>query len=540
MDWSHGSAYPYQVRPNALIRDHTFTEIRVSACASRGARIVPTPHGRVAEPVYAPNSDLAEVSAARRRPQSLPADAPSSAVSARQSARRSGGRRHGPGRGGPPSRLGPVSMSATGGGSAARVARAQRSARRREWVVRAGETPAPTPMWTTRTAWVDGLRTWATAAVVRAVCARLGCSIATATLLAIAAAMAEYADHATGRHMAATRATIAARVGCDSRTVTTAWRVLRETGWAVEAARGTSTPAGRRTSVWHLTPRRPVGFFHLPPSRSERRSSPVGKDSPSARECVRATDSSDQQPRPRRRKRRPASADTISPDARRLGAYLAGHAHGLFHSLDRPDRTHSGSLALALERSGLALATWSGRQLIAAIDADMRATGWSWPDQIKRPGAFLASRLRRLPARPDRSAPVYGGLEQSRTGPVEPSKARPVLVAAVAEFTAPEPVQTAAGRAYARRLFAEQRQQRLANAQTSQAVVVAVRQSAPPAAAETAECAMCGCADAPRRRFLPARRSHICDACFQGGGGEQARTGRAGTVGSRSAVPTCQ
>jgi hypothetical protein len=30
----------------------------------------------------------------------------------------------------------------------------------------------------------------------------------------------------------------------------------------------------------------------------------------------------------------------------------------------------------------------------------MRSRGWSWPDRIERPGAFLASRLRALPARP--------------------------------------------------------------------------------------------------------------------------------------------
>ena len=41
-------------------------------------------------------------------------------------------------------------------------------------------------------------------------------SITTATLLSIAAVMAEHADHSTGRHVAVTRATIAAKVGCDA------------------------------------------------------------------------------------------------------------------------------------------------------------------------------------------------------------------------------------------------------------------------------------------------------------------------------------
>jgi hypothetical protein len=37
---------------------------------------------------------------------------------------------------------------------------------------------------------------------------------------------------------------------------------------------------------------------------------------------------------------------------------------------------------------------------LAALNADMRETGWSWPNRIERPGPFLAARLRRLPPRP--------------------------------------------------------------------------------------------------------------------------------------------
>ena len=42
--------------------------------------------------------------------------------------------------------------------------------------------------------------------------------------------------------------------------------------------------------------------------------------------------------------------------------------------------------------------------MIHYVNADMRATARSWPDHIERPGAFLASRLRRLPRTP--SAPT--------------------------------------------------------------------------------------------------------------------------------------
>ena len=50
--------------------------------------------------------------------------------------------------------------------------------------------------------------------------------MSTTTLLGIASVMAEHADHATGRHVAVTRATIAAVVGCSTDTVTAAWRLF--------------------------------------------------------------------------------------------------------------------------------------------------------------------------------------------------------------------------------------------------------------------------------------------------------------------------
>lgn len=419
---------------------------------------------------------------------------------------------------------------------------AARKARRREWIVRTGAAPAELPMWTSRDGWCTELAGWLATDEGLAECARV--HIRPELVLRVAGHKAAHADHATGRNCAVSNATVATAAGCSERTVTTVNKVLSASGLAVEAHRGTgsaSTPGyGRRPSIWHLISRpRPVdkpAVCDLPPSRRDRRVSPVERKSPSTRERAREVNSSPKQTHPPRSRRRYRA--TPRPLAvQRLAAGLALAAHGL----DRPGRAHIGALCDAIDAAGIDATAWNPKALAAALNADMRATGWSWPDRIERPGAFLASRLRRLPARPDPSGPVHGGtaagLEQSRTGP---ATARPVLVAAVAECPAPEPVQTAAGRAYARQLFAEQRQHRTADVQTRQAVAAAVRHSAPPAAPETAECAMCGCTDAPRRRFLPPRRAHICDACFHGCGGEQARTGRVGTVGSSSAVPTCQ
>ena len=138
--------------------------------------------------------------------------------------------------------------------------RALANERRRDWVERAGACAPRAPMWTSRAGWLDGLRRWAQSPAFGQLCAEERVSITAATLLSIAAVMAEHADHATGRHVAVTRATIASRVGCDVRTVTAAWRVLRASQWAVEAQRGHGSPGtpsvGRRPSVYHLVPRR--------------------------------------------------------------------------------------------------------------------------------------------------------------------------------------------------------------------------------------------------------------------------------------------
>ena len=158
------------------------------------------------------------------------------------------------------------------------VVRALAHERRRDWVTRAGSGAPSAPMWTSRAGWLDGLSRWVHSPAFGQVCVEARVSITTATLLSIAAVMAEHADHGTGRHVAVTRATIADKVGCDVRTVTAAWRVLRASRWSVEAQRGhgsTTTPSvGCRPSVYHLVPRREarpvarpvVRDFHLPPS----------------------------------------------------------------------------------------------------------------------------------------------------------------------------------------------------------------------------------------------------------------------------------
>ncbi|WP_240630964.1 rep protein, partial [Mycolicibacterium sp. GF69] len=278
------------------------------------------------------------------------------------------------------------------------VVRALANERRREWVQRAGACAPRAPMWTSRAGWLDGLRQWAQSPALGQLCAEERVSITSTTLLSIAAVMAEYADHATGRHVAVTRATIASRVGCDVRTITAAWRVLRMSRWAVEAQRGHGSPGtpsvGRRPSVYHLVPRRDprpvprpvVHDFHLPPSGGLSLSSPVGSYSPSGRASAPANKIPDQHA-PKRVRRWRTTARPLA--VQRLAAELVARTLGL-------DRAHIGAICDALTTAGIDPTVWTARAVTDALEADMRTRGGTWPDHIANPGAFLHSRLRRL------------------------------------------------------------------------------------------------------------------------------------------------
>ncbi|GAT06207.1 putative uncharacterized protein [Mycolicibacterium fortuitum subsp. acetamidolyticum] len=282
------------------------------------------------------------------------------------------------------------------------MARAKRATVWRGWVVQAGAAAPRAPMWTSRAGWLSALSQWANGAGFATAKESAGVKMEAPTVLAVAAVMAEYADHATGRHVAITRATIAERVGCDVRTVTAAWRLLRTAGWAVEAQRGHGSPGtprvGRRPSVYHLVPRKavaPVHDFHLPPSLRDRRLSLVGNNSPSTPRRAEKCSASLSKRHPRRAEARPLPVQ-------RLAAELVARSHGL-------DRGHIGAVCDAITAAGIDPAVWSARSITEALNADMRARGWSWPDRVERPGAFLAHRLRRLEWRPE-GPPKSGGV----------------------------------------------------------------------------------------------------------------------------------
>ncbi|WP_082948655.1 hypothetical protein [Mycobacterium sp. 1274756.6] len=313
--------------------------------------------------------------------------------------------------------------------------RDQKSTPPRRWIERAGECPRTVPVWTSRAGWLTAVRCWAADthgfdADRRAA----GVSVAAPTVVAVAAVMADYADTATGRHCAITRARIAERVCCDPRTVTAVWRLLRAARWVYEASRGhgtDGTPAlGRRPSVYHLVSRRPPvdnrGVFHLPPSGGCSSSTPVSLYSPSARPRA-----------PQVQTKRGRAWGRCAPrplPLQRLAAALVARTHGLGHG-------HIGAVCDALASAGIDPADWTARAITDRLDADMAATGWCWPDRIERPGGFLAARLRRLEWRPEGPPQKAGGYAADRPDktveavPVRPASTT-VRAAALAQIRA--------------------------------------------------------------------------------------------------------
>ena len=309
-------------------------------------------------------------------------------------------------------------------------------------------------MWTSRESWLAALRGWVDSPGFAACAQAAKVRIAPATLLGIAAVMAEHADHATGRHVAITRVTIAERVGCSPDTVTAAWRLLRTARWAVEAQRGHGSPitpaAGRRPSVYHLVSRRepqpavahtvvpmPVASTQsraglvdnpdLPPKADFKSLSPVGIYSPSAH--ARPKQSPETTPTRRRYRATPRPLAV-----QRLAAELVSRCHSL-HS------GHIGAVCDAITAGGIDPAVWSARAITDTLNTDMKTRGWSWPDRIERPGAFLASRLRRLDWRPD--GPPKGGGQAAAS----PEQSRRPAPQRTAVLTAPQRERIAAAKA---------------------------------------------------------------------------------------------
>lgn len=316
--------------------------------------------------------------------------------------------------------------------TSARLAEADYRLRRRRWIVTVGSVPATTPMWVSRTSWTCDVAAWAASSTGQRTLRRA--HLTQRLFTRVSATLARFADGTSGRHCAVTNARVALAAGCSSRSVTTVRAVLAEAAFAVEVRRGTGSAATpvhqRRPSVWHLTSRRPPvdnpTFCDLPRSRRVSGSVPLSSTQPG--EALRAApeDSSTPSQRPRRRGRHsPAIPRPLH--TQRLAGWLASASAGLGI---RTGHHVVGQLCNALHASHLDLEAWTGPQLVAALNADMKQRGLTWPDQITSPGPFLAQRLRHLPARPPTpprtasAAPAASAQTQAPRPPSEPSLAR--------------------------------------------------------------------------------------------------------------------
>lgn len=300
-----------------------------------------------------------------------------------------------------------------------------RTARRR-WVVKAGAVAASVPAWTSRAGWLASVAAWAASDEGRRACA--GGHVRAVLVDRVAAVMARYADGATGRHVAATNAVIAAAAGVSERTVTTVRGLLAGAGLAIEAHRGhgrPGAPSSHRPSVWHLISRRePVdsgAVCDLPPSLRDRWLCPVGSNSPSGAHARPRQANSTQKKPYKDRPPRPLRTQ-------QLAAGVIARCVGL-------NRIHPGHVADALTRSGLDLETWTAPAIITALNTDMAATGWHWPEQIHNPGGFLRFRLGRLPERP--GGPPRGR-DEGAASPEKEEAASGPLDAALAGSGAPQ------------------------------------------------------------------------------------------------------
>lgn len=430
-------------------------------------------------------------------------------------------------------------VRATSSSSTTRAeARAAAKARRAD-IVRRGDVPATVPVWTSRDGWITSVAAWTATDDGRAECRRA--KIRPATVLRIAAALARFADHGTGRHCAVSNTTVAAAAGIrgnDGRTVTTVRSVLSAGRLAMEAARGYgASRRGGQPSIWHLFNRpRPAAaeaFCDLPTSRRDSRLRPVGRNSPSAP----------------RRTRKPKS--TTCGASRRFAPrplHVQRLAAELVHRCLGLDQGHIGRICDALQVSGLELESWTGLQLKEALDADMRERRTSWPDRIDRAAAFLLTRLRGLPTRPPQTSRPGNVVARpiSRTLVAEPPRldcdtarwrtdvfaattpdARDrILQAHFAKFGhVPDPVRALAGAGRnASRMFPklpltaalhawaseilDSRPDRRSGPATSLSVDLLLA-----AAATDGDCTVCGSGNATARPELPLR-SAVCDRCW--------------------------
>ena len=197
---------------------------------------------------------------------------------------------------------------------------------------------------------------------------------------------------------------------------------------------------------------------------------------------------------------------------------MVARSHGL-------RRGHIGAVCDALRNAGIDPDVVTAAQIGAALDADMHASGWRWPDHIERPAALLAWRLKRVSARLSEltTATVSRGCAAADSQDKKPAEVRARASSAAVRGAALSHIRDV----LERRRHGHDRS-------TAGAVVPTVAPRVSAAAEDVEEdmgCAVCGSAPAPRRPHLPPRRALVCDACWAVAGAVEDATTTGGRCG---------
>lgn len=297
------------------------------------------------------------------------------------------------------------------------------SQRGRSWALPVPEDVAGRiPAITSRQGWLEQVR--AVLDSPRGQRVRRAHGVSRSRVVAVSVAMALYANSDNGRDLTASNEALARRAGVGARTVRRARHTLADLGMAVEVVRGRNRLSrlertlaeahhgGRQTkaaSVWYLTspqaavsqaPRRRrsaslgprargsrvvrypqrTGTGHLPSSRRVCRGSFVGKNSPTRAHARVAHHNN--HPRPLH--------------LQRAAAVLEQRIHGLPRNEHRHLDQHVGVLATAITAAGIDTTRYTGADILTCLDRDTAARGWSWPNHISNPHAFLTMRLSQI------------------------------------------------------------------------------------------------------------------------------------------------
>ena len=318
----------------------------------------------------------------------------------------------------------------------------------------------PAQVWTSRRYWLRSVSSVLKSEKGRALCKAR--RIAPDTCYAVAAALADFADSATGRNVAASNRRIGAWAARKSDrpkpfshdTVGVARQVLAELGMAVEVARGRYLSKAERllakshhgadqiraASVWALiSPREADTRPYLPSRGFTPREGSCSRKSPT---------------RARKRTRAPFGR-LCNHQNRPLAAQKL--AAGLVDKVPALDQGHIGAIVDVVMET-VDYQRWTAADLIKLIDLDGQRRGIMWPATITKPAAFLRHRLTVLA--PELAAPSPSEIEAAHLRRIRVEQAAREAEAQRKQASAARPETRQAAIAEFRAQLAEKRKHR--------------------------------------------------------------------------------